>query len=75
MMKLSGLQKKERLRIAIFCLEGNKDKNNCLVSTFYGILNFRALLSHLFCTEKRAGNFKNPVKITHKAVLLVFLSL
>ena len=38
-------------------LEGNQNKINCLASNFYNTLKSRALFSHLFGTEKSAGNF------------------
>ena len=38
-------------------LEGNQNKNNCIVSNFYNKLKSPALFSHLFRTEKSAGNF------------------
>ena len=40
-------------------LEGNQNKNNCLVSNFYNKLKSRALFFHLFRTEKSAGNLCN----------------
>ena len=38
-------------------LEGNPNKNNCLVSNFYDKLKSPALFSHLLSTEKSAENF------------------
>ena len=38
-------------------LEGNQNKNNCLVSNFYNKLKSPALFSHLFRMEKSAENF------------------
>ena len=38
-------------------LEGNQNKNNCLVSNFYDKLKYLALFYNLFRKEKGAGNF------------------
>ena len=52
-------------------LEGKKNQNNCLVSDFYRILNFRALFSH----GVNRGKFQKPVKTAHKEVVLIYFSL
>ena len=38
-------------------LEGNQNKNNCLVSNFYNKLKIPTLFLHLFRMKKRAENF------------------
>ena len=51
-------------------LEGNPNKNNCLVSNFYDKLKSPALFSHLFGTEKTAGNFNYLKKLLTGQLLL-----
>ena len=38
-------------------LEGNQNKNNCIVSNFYDKMKIPALFPHLFHTEKCFENF------------------
>ena len=49
-------------------------RNNCLVSYFCRVLSCPVLLSPVYHCEKR-GKFQNTVKIAHKAIVLIFLSL
>ena len=56
-------------------LEPNQNKNNCLVRNFLDKLKSPALFSHLFRTEKSAGNFNLSKKLrTRQLVLFWFAS-
>ena len=55
-------------------LEENQHKNNCLVSIFYNKLKSPALFSHLFRTEKSAGNFNLLWKLLTRQLFLFWFA-
>ena len=50
-------------------LEANQNKNKYLVSNFLDILKSPALFSHLFRTEKSAGNFNLSKKLLTRQLI------
>ena len=55
-------------------LEGNQNKNNCLVSNFYGKLKSPAFFPPLPHGEK-TGKFQFVAEIAHKADILILIFL
>ena len=60
----------------LYLLEANQNKNNCLGSNFYNKFKFFAIFSVRNRWEKsKRGKFQFIVKNTHKAVVLILISL
>ena len=62
------------LQIFQTILEANQNKNNCLVSNFLDKLKSPALFSHLFRTEKSAGNFNLSKKLLTRQLFLFWFA-